>query len=61
MCKPAKALKVFRLETEVEVSVSDCGKQAQTVRADFIPTNDRERLRSHFESVGLTRNKSNTH
>jgi hypothetical protein len=54
MCKPAKALKLFRLETEVEVSVSDCGIQVQTVRADFIPINDREQLRSYFRTVGLS-------
>lgn len=49
-----KALKVFRLETTAEVSVSEPGMQVQSVRADFIPLNSENRLRSAFESAGLT-------
>lgn len=49
-----KVLKVFRLETEASVSVSDLGIQVQSVRADFIPLSSESRLRSAFESAGLT-------
>jgi len=48
-----KALKVFRLETEAEVSVSAPGIQVQSVRADFIPLSSEDRLRSAFASAGL--------
>jgi hypothetical protein len=48
-----KVLKVFRLETTADVSVSDYGIQAQSVHADFIPLSDESRLRSAFESAGL--------
>jgi hypothetical protein len=48
------ALQVFRLETEASVSVIVLGKQVQSVRADFIRLCDESRLRSAFESAGLT-------
>ena len=50
-----KVLKVFRLETEVSVSVSYLGKQVQSVRADLIQLSSECLLRSAFESAGLTR------
>lgn len=49
-----RVLKVFRLETEASVSVSDLGIQVQPVRADFIPLSSESLLRSAFESAGLT-------
>ena len=49
-----KVLKVFRLETEASVSVSDLGIQVQSVRADLIPLSSESLLRSAFESAGLT-------
>ena len=49
-----KVLKVFRLETEASVSVSDLGIQVQSVRADIIPLSSESLLRSAFESAGLT-------
>jgi hypothetical protein len=55
-----KVLKVFRLETEAEVSVSEPGVKVQSVHADLIPlsmplsSENESRLRSAFASAGLT-------
>ena len=48
-----KVLKVFRLETTAEVSVSDLGIQVQSVCADFIPLSSESLLHSTFASAGL--------
>ena len=54
MSEPVEALKIFRLETRVEMSVSKSGIQVQTVKADFFSIADYEGIRSHLQAVGLS-------
>ncbi len=48
-----KVLKVFRLETQAEVSVSELGLRVQSIHAEFIPLSGEAELASVFRSAGL--------